>query len=77
MKAKTAAVAARESYDAPALVYTREGRNFKEKTWTWSDPGPMASAQHAERKEIVAATPQFDTSDFQARWWAGESWDWD
>lgn len=67
----------RESYDTPALVYTREPANFKRKArWTWSAPGPMASAQHAERKEVVAAA-ELDHEELQAYWWPGECWDWE
>ena len=77
MASTRAATATRELYDTPAVVYTRDAYNFKAKAWTWSDPGPMASAQHAERKEVVCATADFDGDDFEARWWPGESWDWE
>jgi len=67
----------RDTYEAPALVYTREAMHFKPKARTWSAPGPMASVQHAERKELVAAAADFEDDEFQACWWPGESWDWE
>jgi hypothetical protein len=77
MKAIRAIPPLHEPEEAPPFVYTQDTLNFKVKTWTWSDPGPMASAQHAERKEVVGAAPEFDDADFQARWWPTESCDWD
>jgi hypothetical protein len=77
MKATRSIPVLHDTDDAPALVYTRDALNFQVKTWTWSDPGPMASAQHAERKEIVSAAPEFDASDFEARWWPAESGEWE
>jgi hypothetical protein len=67
----------RESHEAPSLVYTRDGANYKNKAWTWSAPGPMASMQHAERKEVGSSTPEFDDEDFRACWWPGDDWDWE
>ena len=77
MSSLRTASTAREVQEAPAVVYTRDSLNFKAKTWTWSAPGPMASVQHAERKEVVAAAPEFDEEVFEVTWWAGESWDWE
>lgn len=77
MKATRAIPVLHELDETPALVYTRDALNFKVKTWTWSDPGPMASAQHAERNEVVTAAPEFDDADFEARWWPCESGEWE
>lgn len=77
MSSTRPAASLQETHDAPAQVYARESLNLKAKTWTWSAPGPMASVQHAERKEVIATALEMDEEDFHPCWWAGESWDWD
>ena len=78
MTSTRTATISRESNDTPTFVYTREPVNFKPKArWTWSAPGPMASVQHAERKEVAEAAAEFQDEEFQACWWPGECWDWE
>jgi hypothetical protein len=77
MRDASAVATVHEPYETATPVYTRDPLSFKAKTWTWSDPGPMASAQHAERKEIVSSDPEFEAGDFEGRCWFPDSWDWE
>src|SRR5262249_45575685 len=43
MKGRCAIPILHESDEAPALVYTRDGLNFKVKTWAWSNPKAHSS----------------------------------